>query len=51
MIKESLIQYFEVPNLQQVRLFSVKETILEREDSLAMTIESVTGREEKFFDL
>lgn len=48
-IKESRILFFEFPNLQQVRTFSIKETILEREDNLLMAIEAVTGDEDNFF--
>ena len=32
-------------------MFNIKESILELEDNLIMAIESVTGEEEKFFDL
>ena len=48
--KESKIEFFHVPSLQEKRLFSIKESILQREDSLLMSIETLTGIEEEFFD-
>ena len=48
--KESTIKFFDLPNLHETRIFSVKETILEREDNLLMAIESLTEIEEHYFD-
>ena len=44
-VKESRIKFFDIPNLQETRVFSVKESILELEDNLIMTIESLTTDE------
>ena len=49
-VQESRIEWFHVPSLQEKRLFSVKESILERQDGLIMAIASLTGIEEEFFD-
>lgn len=50
-INESQITFFDVPHLQEIRLFAVKESILNLEDNLLMEIESVTGKDGKFFEL
>ena len=50
-VKESSIKYFNVPTLQEFRIFKVKESILEREDNLLMAVESVTGDEDEYFDI
>ncbi len=48
--KESTLNFFDIPFLQETRFFSVKESILEREDNLVMAIEALTEIEERYFD-
>ncbi len=50
-VKESTLKYYDVPTLQESRIFKVKESILEREDNLLMAVESVTGVEDEYFDI
>lgn len=49
-VKESTFKIFDVPNLQESRTFAIKQSILERDDNLMIAIESVTVKEEEFFD-
>jgi hypothetical protein len=48
--KESTMKFFDIPNLLESRFFTVKESILEREDNLLMAVESLTEIEETYFD-
>lgn len=48
-VKESVLIWIDIPNIPTSHVYSVKEIELSREDSLFMSIESITEIEDKTF--
>ena len=48
-MKESILDYLEIPKTQLLQDFEISETLLEHEDNLFMSIDSITTQESSAF--
>ena len=48
-VKESVLDFYELPTRPIERVFEVKQTILERDDNLFISLSGITEEEDLFF--
>ena len=50
-VKESEMNFYEIPTRPVVRIFQVQRMIVERDDNLFISLSGITGKEDTFFTI